>query len=104
MLNDSADIGRLKAGIDCRQQGFLGVTNVINYIGNHDHDRMLVELGMTIVCLSIVENDHDNEWYSVGKEKSIFGEEAFKRVRLGVVLQMTSIGIPMIWMGEEIGE
>jgi len=34
----------------------------------------------------------------------IFGEEAFKRVRLGVVLQMTSIGIPMIWMGEEMGE
>jgi len=39
-----------------------------------------------------------------GKEKCIFGEEAFRRVRLGVVLQMTSIGIPMIWMGEEIGE
>jgi len=83
ILYDNADIGRLKAGIDCRQQGFLGVTNVVNYIGNHDHDRMLVELG---------------------KERSIFGEEAFKRIRLGVVLQMTSIGIPMIWMGEEIGE
>jgi len=83
LLNDNVDIGRLKAGIDCRQQGFLGVTNVINYIGNHDHDRMLVEMG---------------------KEKRIFGEEAFRRVRLGVVLQMTSIGIPMIWMGEEMGE
>ncbi|UJR33292.1 hypothetical protein I4U23_020743 [Adineta vaga] len=83
LLYDNVDIGRLKAGIDCRQQGFLGVTNVVNYIGNHDHDRMLVEMG---------------------KERSIFGEEAFKRVRLGVVLQMTSIGIPMIWMGEEMGE
>ncbi len=83
LLYDNVDIGRLKAGIDCRQQGFLGVTNVVNYIGNHDHDRMLVELG---------------------KERLIFGEEAFKRVRLGVVLQMTSIGIPMIWMGEEFGE
>jgi 1,4-alpha-glucan branching enzyme len=40
----------------------------------------------------------------LGKERLIFGEEAFKRVRLGVVLQMTSIGIPMIWMGEEMGE
>ncbi|CAF1350040.1 unnamed protein product [Rotaria sordida] len=83
LLNDNVDIGRLKACIDCRQQGYLGVTNVVNYIGNHDHDRMLVELG---------------------KERNIFGEEAFKRVRLGVVLQMTSIGLPMIWMGEEIGE
>lgn len=40
----------------------------------------------------------------MGKEKLIFGEEAFKRVRLGFVLKMTSIGIPMIWMGEEMGE
>ena len=83
LLHDNTDIGRLKSVIDCRQQGFLGVTNVVNYIGNHDHDRMLVELG---------------------KERSIFGTEAFKRIRLGVVIQMTSIGIPMIWMGEEIGE
>ncbi|CAF1129819.1 unnamed protein product [Rotaria sordida] len=83
LLYDNIDIGRLKSVIDCRQQGFLGVTNVVNYIGNHDHDRMLVELG---------------------KERSIFGEEAFKRIRLGVVIQMTSTGIPMIWMGEEIGE
>ncbi|UJR13906.1 hypothetical protein I4U23_000912 [Adineta vaga] len=83
LLHDNTDIGRLKSVIDCRQQGFLGVTNVVNYIGNHDHDRMLVELG---------------------KERSIFGEEAFKRIRLGVVIQMTSIGIPMIWTGEEIGE
>lgn len=45
LLHENVDIGRLKAGIDCRQQGFLGVTNVVNYIGNHDHDRMLVELG-----------------------------------------------------------
>lgn len=40
----------------------------------------------------------------LGKERSIFGEEAFRRIRLGVVIQMTSVGIPMIWMGEEIGE
>ena len=45
LLYDNTDIDRLKTVIDCRQQGFLGVTNVVNYIGNHDHDRMLVELG-----------------------------------------------------------
>ena len=45
LLYDNTDIGRLKSVIDCRQQGFFGVTNVVNYIGNHDHDRMLVELG-----------------------------------------------------------
>ncbi|CAF0788075.1 unnamed protein product [Rotaria sp. Silwood1] len=83
LLNNNVDMGRLKACIDCRQQGYFGVANVVNYIGNHDHDRLLIELG---------------------KQRNIFGEEAFKRLRLGVVLQMTSIGIPLIWMGEEFGE
>ncbi len=45
LLYDHVDIGKLKTIIDCRQQGYMGVTNVVNYIGNHDHDRMLVELG-----------------------------------------------------------
>jgi 1,4-alpha-glucan branching enzyme len=99
LLYDNTDIGRLKTVIDCRQQGFLGVTNVVNYIGNHDHDRMLVELGRFEF-----ENFSSNISLCLGKERSIFSEEAFKRIRLGVVIQMTSIGIPMIWMGEEIGE
>jgi 1,4-alpha-glucan branching enzyme len=46
----------------------------------------------------------DSKNFVIGKERCIFGAEAFKRIRLGVVIQMTSIGIPMIWMGEEIGE
>jgi hypothetical protein len=50
------DIGRLKAVIDCRQQGFLGITNVVNYIGNHDHDRMLVELGTVLMLVSVNRN------------------------------------------------
>jgi 1,4-alpha-glucan branching enzyme len=98
LVHDNIDIGRLKAVIDCRQQGFLGVTNVVNYIGNHDHDRMLVEFLIVLKETKYIEFDN------LGKERLIFGDEAFKRVRLGVVLQMTSIGIPMIWMGEEIGE
>lgn len=42
--------------------------------------------------------------FRLGKERNIFSDEAFKRIRLGVTIQMTSLGIPMIWMGEEIGE
>ncbi|CAF0785050.1 unnamed protein product, partial [Didymodactylos carnosus] len=83
ILYDNVDLERLKSVIDCRRQGFFGVPNVVNYIGNHDHDRLFVELG---------------------KERNIFGDEAFRRIRLGVVIQMTAMGIPMIWMGEEIGE
>lgn len=111
LLFDNTDIGRLKSVIDCRQQGYLGATNVVNYIGNHDHDRMLVELGMihslserrSLRCLSVRAEDR-LEMVVLGKERGIFGEEAFRRVRLGAVLQITSVGIPMIWMGEEIGE
>jgi hypothetical protein len=50
------DIGRLKAVIDCRQQGFLEITNIVNYIGNHDHDRMLVELGTVLMLVSVNRN------------------------------------------------
>jgi hypothetical protein len=56
LLYDNTDIGRLKTVIDCRQQGFLGVTNVVNYIGNHDHDRMLVELGTVLMLIPINRN------------------------------------------------
>ncbi|CAF1099626.1 unnamed protein product [Didymodactylos carnosus] len=59
------------------------MSNFICSLGNHDHHRLLVELG---------------------KERNIFGKDAFQRIRLGAIIQMTAIGIPMIWMGEEIGE
>ena len=44
---DKIDIDRLKSVIDGRQQGYKGATNIVNYIGNHDHDRMLIELGIS---------------------------------------------------------
>ncbi len=72
----------LKDVIDCKLQGFLGATNVVNYLSNHDHQRVMVELG----------------------NRGITGEAAFKRVKLGVVLLMTAVGIPMVWMGEEFGD
>lgn len=52
----------------------------------------------------ILQTEFEPNIFILGKEKSIFGDEAFKRIRFGLVIQMTSIGIPMIWMGEEIGE
>ena len=72
----------LKNVIDCKRQGFMGTTNVVNYITNHDHERVMVELG----------------------NRGIVGEAAFKRVKLAVVLLMTAVGIPMVWMGEEFGD
>lgn len=82
ICGDTFDLERLKDAIDCKRQGFLGVTNVVNYLTNHDHNHVMVELG----------------------DREIFGEAAFKRAKLGAVLVMTAIGVPLIWMGEEFGE
>jgi 1,4-alpha-glucan branching enzyme len=82
LCGDTFDLEQLKDVLDCKRQGFMGTTNVVNYLTNHDHNHVMVELG----------------------DRQIFGEEAFRRVKLGVVLMMTAIGVPMIWMGEEFGE
>ncbi|MER3434691.1 MAG: alpha-amylase [Leptolyngbya sp. ERB_1_1] len=82
ICGDTFDLERLKDVIDAKRQGFLGATNVVNYLTNHDHDRVFAELG----------------------DRQMIGEEAFRRLRLGVALLMTAMGIPLIWMGEEFGE
>ena len=82
ICGDTFDLERIKDVIDCKRQGFMGATNVVNYLTNHDHNHLMVELG----------------------DREIFDEEAFKRIKLGVVLLMTAVGVPLIWMGEEFGE
>ncbi|HAX75992.1 MAG TPA: alpha-amylase, partial [Cyanobacteria bacterium UBA11372] len=73
---------QLKDVIDCKRQGFMGATNVVNYLTNHDHDRLMVEFG----------------------KRNIFDAEAFKRAKLGAVILMTAVGVPMLWMGQAMGE
>jgi 1,4-alpha-glucan branching enzyme len=82
ICGDTFDLERLKDVIDARRQGFMGSTNVVNYLTNHDHNHLMAELG----------------------DREIFGEAAFKRVKLGAALLMTAMGVPLIWMGEEFGE
>lgn len=82
LKGDNFDLEAIKDVIDCKRQGYLGATNVVNYLSNHDHDRLMVELA----------------------NSGVFDQAAFKRVKLGVTILMTAIGIPMIWMGEEFGE
>jgi 1,4-alpha-glucan branching enzyme len=82
ICGDTFDLERLKDVIDCKRQGFLGATNVVNYLTNHDHNHVMVELG----------------------NREIFDEEAFRRSKLGVAILMTAVGVPLIWMGEEFGE
>jgi 1,4-alpha-glucan branching enzyme len=82
ICGDRFDLEELKNVIDCKRQGFMGAVNVVNYLTNHDHERLMKELG----------------------DREIFDDAAFKRAKLGAVLLMTAVGIPTIWMGEEFGE
>jgi 1,4-alpha-glucan branching enzyme len=82
ICGETFDLERLKDAIDAKRQGFLGATNVVNYLTNHDHDRLMVELA----------------------SREIFDDAAFKRLKLGAALLMTAMGVPMLWMGSEFGE
>ena len=82
ICGDTFNLEQLKDAIDGKRQGFLGATNLVNYLTNHDHNHVLAELA----------------------DRDIFDEAAFKRVKLGAVLLMTAMGVPLIWMGEEFGE
>ncbi len=82
LWGDETDIEIVKELIDAKRAGYLGAVNAINYLSNHDHDRLMVQLA-----------NHD-----------IFDKTAFKRAKLGAVLVMTAMGVPLIWMGEEFGD
>lgn len=82
ICGDTFDVESLKDAIDAKRQGFMGATNVVNYLTNHDHDHIMLELA----------------------NRNIFNEEAFTRAKLGAAILMTSVGVPLIWMGEEFGE
>ncbi|NJO39660.1 MAG: alpha-amylase [Cyanobacteria bacterium RU_5_0] len=82
LCGDRFDLEELKNVLDCKRQGFMGATNVVNYLTNHDHNHLMAEFAS---C-------------------EIFDDAAFKRAKLGAALMMTAVGIPMIWMGEEFGE
>lgn len=82
LCDQTFDLEQLKDVLDAKRQGFMGATNVINYLTNHDHNHLMAEFG-----------NYD-----------IFDQAAFKRAKLGAALLMTAVGVPMVWMGEEFGE
>jgi 1,4-alpha-glucan branching enzyme len=82
LCNEQFDLERLKSALDAKREGYLGATNVVNYLTNHDHNHLMYELG----------------------ERGILEAAAFKRAKLGAALLMTAMGVPMIWMGEEFAE
>jgi 1,4-alpha-glucan branching enzyme len=79
---ETPNLEKVKNAIDPTRLGFQNVTSVTNYLANHDQNRLFRKLG----------------------EKGILDDELYRRAKLGAVILMTSIGVPMIWMGEEFGE
>ncbi|HEY9848883.1 MAG TPA: alpha-amylase family glycosyl hydrolase [Leptolyngbyaceae cyanobacterium] len=82
ICGEKFELEKLKEVLDPKQQGYAVSTNVINYLATHDREHTMRELG----------------------DRGIFGEDAFRRTKLGAVLLLTAMGVPMLWMGEEFGE
>ncbi len=82
LTGDEVNLEKMKDAIDPKRLGYQGATSVTNYLANHDQNRLMRKLG----------------------EKGILGEEAFRRAKLGALILLTAVGVPMIWMGEEFGE
>lgn len=73
---------QIKDVIDPRRRGYASPLQLINYLSNHDQPRMITAL---------VTAGHS-------------AEVALHRYRLGVMLLLTSYGVPMLRMGDEFGE
>jgi 1,4-alpha-glucan branching enzyme len=82
ICGETFELDHLKEVLDPKQQGYATAINVVNYLATHDREHIFRELG----------------------DRGIFDEAAFVRAKLGAVLLMTAMGIPMLWMGEEFGE
>lgn len=82
LTGERANLEKMKDAIDARRRGFATGTSITNYLSNHDQNRLFLKLG----------------------KAGILGDEAYLRAKLGALILMTSVGVPMIWMGEEFGE
>lgn len=69
--------------MDVHKDGFASPFNTIHYLSNHDQERTM---------------------YLIGTAANTFDDKAFQRAKLGATLLLTSPGIPMLWMGEELGQ
>lgn len=80
---DPFNTGELMRVMDGRRTGFQSPYNTIQYINNHDQERVM---------------------YLLGVAAGLSGEAAFRRNKLGASLLLTAPGIPMLWAGEEFGQ
>jgi 1,4-alpha-glucan branching enzyme len=80
---DPFNTGEVLRLMDAHQDGFDSNYNTVRYLGNHDEERL---------------------FFLLGEVAKTFDEAAFRRAKLGASLLLTAPGIPMIWMGDEMGQ
>ncbi|CAF1005146.1 unnamed protein product [Adineta steineri] len=61
----------------------ISAKNLVNYLACHDNERLM---------------------YLIGHLGKTFDNDAFQRIRLGTIILMTSVSIPLIWQGDEFGQ
>ncbi len=76
------DWEKTKDAIQPARSGIIGPTAAVQYLGNHDQSRLIYELATA----------------------GIMDDEAFRRIKLGYAVLFTSVGLPMLWMGDEFGQ
>jgi 1,4-alpha-glucan branching enzyme len=82
LSGEPLNLEKMKDAINPTRMAYANATSVTNYLTNHDQNRLFRKLG----------------------EKGILDAELYRRAKLGALILLTAIGVPMIWMGEEFGE
>lgn len=76
------DMNTVATVLQPRHEGYDSAYNVVNYLDNHDQDRMMWQIG----------------------QAGFQDDPAFRRMKLGAAILLTAPGIPLLWMGQEFGE
>lgn len=76
------DLDALARRLNPATNGYGSGNHEVNYIGNHDHKRILRDFAETV---------------------HMSGDLAYRRVKLALGILLTVPGLPMIWMGQEFG-
>jgi 1,4-alpha-glucan branching enzyme len=77
---EAHDMDGLIREMDPKTNGYGSGSRTINYASSHDQVRLM---------------------RIIGENGKMFGDAAFRRMKLGASLLLTIPGIPMIWMGQE---
>ncbi len=80
MINNLTDLSKLELDL---LKYIISAPDLINYLSCHDNERFL---------------------FLLGKNGNVFDDNAFIRMRLAMIILITSVGVPFITQGDEFGE